>query len=62
MPLPAPLPPAHANRLLSIMYVADFLTQFYRLLGVRSYLHTTPSCSLPTGDPRNSQLDVGYAF
>ena len=40
MALPVPLPVAHAKRLLSIMYVADFLTQFYRLLGVRNGAHS----------------------
>ena len=35
MPLPGPLPLAHGQRVLAVMYVADFLTQFHKLLGVR---------------------------
>ena len=35
MPLPGPLPLAHGERVLAVMYVADFLTQFHKLLGVR---------------------------
>ena len=35
MALPGPLPPAHGERALAVMYVADFLTQFHRLLAVR---------------------------
>ncbi len=35
VPLPGPLPLAHGQRVLAVMYVADFLTQFHKLLGVR---------------------------